>query len=270
MAMQQEDDSRPACGSTVESAPALLAIDGTIATITLNRPERFNALDLDIVTTLARLGREVAAHDDVRVLILKGNGPAFCAGGDINVFAANIDNLAPVVRELLTRYHAFLRTLVEMPKLVLTSVHGAAAGAGLSLAFMGDLCIAGDDARFTPAYAKLGVSPDGGGTIGVLKSVGMRRAMQIFLAEESFSARDAEAWGLVNKVVSTSALADETLAFAKRLARNEPAAIAGTKTLLRQSPHMPLAMQLEAEMDTLIGCMAQEAFRNAVRRFVDR
>ena len=135
--------------------------------------------------------------------MIEGAGRAFCAGGDLQTIgnAAANNTITPVVSEILAHYHAFITTLRRMPKLVLASVHGSAAGAGLSLAFVADLCIAAEDARFTPAYAKLGVSPDGGGTVGVVASVGIRRALQIYLAEDSFTAQQAYQWGLVAKVV---------------------------------------------------------------------
>ncbi len=181
--------------------PALLRVDGPVATITLNRPAAFNSIDLSIARKLEQLSAAVEASDDIRVLVIEGEGRAFCAGGDLQTIgaAAAADTIAPVVGELLKHYHAFVTTLRRMPKIVLANVHGSAAGAGLSLAFVADLCIATDDARFTPAYAKLGVSPDGGGTVGVVAGVGVRRAMQIYLAEDSFTAQQAYDWGLVAK-----------------------------------------------------------------------
>ena len=163
----------------VPDDPALLRIEGPIATITLNRPAAFNSIDLSIAKKLEQLGAEVEASDDIRVLVIEGEGRAFCAGGDLQTIgaAAAADTIAPVVGELLQHYHAFITTLRRMPKIVLSSVHGSAAGAGLSLAFVADLCIAAEDARFTPAYAKLGVSPDGGGTVGVVAS--RRRAARL-------------------------------------------------------------------------------------------
>src|SRR6185437_7882707 len=150
--------------------PALLRIEGPIATITLNRPAAFNSINLAIAQKLEALGAEVEASDEIRVLVIEGEGRAFCAGGDLQTIgaASASDTVAPVVGELLKHYHAFITTLRRMPKLVLSSVHGSAAGAGMSLAFVADLCIATEDARFTPAYSKLGVSPDGGGTVGVV------------------------------------------------------------------------------------------------------
>jgi enoyl-CoA hydratase/carnithine racemase len=157
-----------------------------------------------------------------------------------------------------------------MPKIVLASVHGSAAGAGLSLAFVADLCIAAEDARFTPAYAKLGVSPDGGGTVGVVAAVGARRALQIFLAEDSFSAGQALDWGLVAKVVPAAELKAATRELAHRLAQNVPAAIAATKALLHRAPITPIEQQLDAERDAIIDCMHTDEFRLAVKKFTSK
>lgn len=252
--------------------PALLRIEGAIATIMLNRPAAFNSIDLAIAKTLERLGAEVEASDEVKVLVLEGEGRAFCAGGDLQTIgaAAASDTIAPVVGEMLTHYHAFITTLRRMPKIVLASVHGSAAGAGLSLASVADLCIAADDARFTPAYAKLGVSPDGGGTVGVTASVGARRALQIYLAEDSFTAQQAYEWGLVAKIVPAAELKAATRELAQRLAQNAPACIAATKTLIHRAPVTPIEQQLDAERDAIIDCMHTDEFRAAVKKFTSK
>src|SRR3569833_1380092 len=183
--------------ASVSGDPALLRIDGAIATITLNRPNAFNSIDLSIAKKLEQLSAEVVASDDIWVLVVEGEGRAFCAGGDLQTIgrAAAADTVAPVVGELLQHYHAFITTLRRMPKIVLASVHGSAAGAGLSLAFVADLCIAAEDARFTPAYAKIGVSPDGGSTVGMVGTVGARRARRGFRAGGGGAARRARAGG---------------------------------------------------------------------------
>ena len=252
--------------------PALLRIEGPIATITLNRPGAFNSIDLSIAKKLEQLAAEVEVDDDIRVLVIEGTGRAFCAGGDLQTIgaAAAADNVAPVVTELLLHYHAFITTLRGMPKIVLSSVHGSAAGAGMSLAFVTDLCIAAEDARFTPAYSKLGVSPDGGGTVGVVATVGARRALQIYLAEDSFSAAQAYEWGLVAKVVPAAELKTATRALAERLSQNAPAAIAATKTLIHRAHTTPIERQLNAEKDAIIDCMHTDEFRVAVKKFMSK
>lgn len=264
--------SIPASNSSVPDDPALLRVDGAIATITLNRPAAFNSIDLSIAKKLEQLGAAVERADEIKVLVIEGEGRAFCAGGDLQTIgaAAAADTIAPVVGEMLSHYHAFIATLRRMPKIVLASVHGSAAGAGLSLAFVADLCIAAEDARFTPAYAKLGVSPDGGGTVGVVAAVGVRRALQIYLAEDSFTAEQAYDWGLVAKVVPAVELKAATRELALRLAQTAPAGIAATKALIHRSPITPIEQQLEAERGAIIDCMHTEEFRIAVKRFTSK
>jgi enoyl-CoA hydratase/carnithine racemase len=252
--------------------PALLRVDGPIATITLNRPAAFNSINLAIAQKLEALGAEVEASDDIRVLVIEGEGRAFCAGGDLQTIgaASEANTVTPVVGELLRHYHAFIETVRRMPKIVLSSVHGSAAGAGMGLAFVADLCIAAEDARFTPAYAKIGVSPDGGSTVGMVGTVGVRRALQIFLAEDSFSAQQAHDWGLVAKIVPAGELKAATRKFAERLAQNPPAAISGTKSLVYQAAVTPTKQQLDAEEEKIIASMQTDEFRVAVKKFTSK
>jgi enoyl-CoA hydratase/carnithine racemase len=252
--------------------PALLRIEGPIATITLNRPAAFNSINLAIAQKLEQLATRVEASDEVRVLVIEGEGRAFCAGGDLQTIgaAAEANTITLVVSELLQHYHAFITKLRRMPKIVLASVHGSAAGAGLSLAFVADLCIATEDARFTPAYSKLGVSPDGGGTAGVVASVGTRRALQVFLAEDSFTAAQAYDWGLVAKVVPAVELKAATRELALRLAQNAPAGLAATKALIHRATVTSIEQQLDAERDAIIDCMHTDEFRVAVKKFTSK
>ena len=258
--------------SDAVAEPARLSINGAIATITLDRPAAFNAINLAIAQRLEQLAAQVGADPSIRVLVLKGEGRAFCAGGDLQTIgaAAEADTITPVVSELLHHYHAFIASLRRMPKIVLASVHGSAAGAGMSLAFAADLCIAADDARFTPAYAKIGVSPDGGSTVGIVGTVGTRRALQIFLAEDGFTAQQAYEWGLVVKTVPAAELKAATRQLAERLAKNPPAAIAGTKSLVYQAVTTPTRQQLDAEEHKIITSMHTEDFRVAVKKFTSK
>src|ERR1700710_72115 len=261
-----------AATSPLPDDPALLRIEGPIATITLNRPDAFNSVNLAIAQRLEQLAAEVEGNDDIRVLVIEGVGRAFSAGGDLQTIgaAAAADTIAPVVGELLKHYHAFVESLRRMPKIVLSSVHGSAAGAGMGLAFVADLCVAADDARFTPAYAKIGVSPDGGSTVGMVGTVGVRRALQIFLAEDSFSAQQAHDWGLVARIVPAAELKAATRQFAERLAQKPQAGIGGTKAPVYQAVVTPTKQQLDAEEAGIIGCMQTEGFRVAVQKFTSK
>jgi enoyl-CoA hydratase/carnithine racemase len=257
---------------SADADPALLAIDGAIATITLNRPHAFNSINLAIAKRLEQLAAQIEADTDIRVVVIQGEGRAFSAGGDLQTIgaAAESDTVAPVVGELLKHYHGFIAALRRMPKIVLSSVHGSAAGAGMGLAFVADLCIAADTARFTPAYAKIGVSPDGGSTVGMVGTVGTRRALQIFLAEDNFTAQQAYEWGLVAKVVPADDLKVATRRFAERLAQNPPAAIGGTKSLVYQAALTPTRQQLDAEEHGIIAAMQTEEFHAAVKKFTSK
>ena len=137
----------------------------------------------------------------------------------------------------------------------------------MGLAFVADLCIAADDARFTPAYAKIGISPDGGSTVGMVGTVGSRRALQIFLAEDSFTAQQALEWGLVAQVVPVVELKAATRKLAGRLAQNSPAAIRGTKSLVYQAAATPIKEQLDAEEKKIIEAMKTDEFIVAMKRF---
>ena len=252
--------------------PALLHIDGPIATITLNRPAAFNSINLAIAQRLEQFATQIEASDEIRVVVIEGEGRSFCAGGDLQTIGAAVEagTVKPVVSELLRPYHAFIERVRRMPKITLSSVHGSAAGAGMGLAFVTDLCIAAEEARFTPAYAKIGVSPDGGSTVGIVGTVGTRRALQIFLSEDSFTAQQAYDWGLVAKIVPAAELKAATLQLAERLAQNPPAAIAGTKSLLYQAATTPVKQQLDAEEHKIITAMHTQDFRVAVKKFTSK
>ena len=236
------------------NAPALLEVDGPLAIITLNRPASFNAIDIDMAVCLEMLALRVKQTDSVRVLVLRGAGKAFCAGGDVSLFLAHIDNLEPPISKLLSHLNRFLLVLREMDKVVLTSVHGAVAGAGFSMAFMGDFCIAAANTRFRPAYAQIGVSPDAGGTVGLVHAVGARRALQIFLNEPEL--------GLLAKGVEPAELEAKTHQFAMQLAQLNPVAVAGTKRLVWQSGAVSLEQQLADEAHSIITCMATKEFKS--------
>src|SRR5262249_28621670 len=137
----------PAMASQSDDA-ALLHIDGPVATITLNRPAAFNSINLAIAERLEALAREVEANDAIRVLVIEGEGRAFCAGGDLQTIgaAADANTITPVVSELLQHYHAFIAMVRRMPKIVLTSVHGSASVADMALVFLAYPFIAPDDA----------------------------------------------------------------------------------------------------------------------------
>lgn len=253
-----------------EKSPAHLSIDGAIATLTLNRPATYNAIDISMARCLAQLSKEVEKSQSVRVLLLRGTGKVFCAGGDISLFVAKADDLGPPITELLSYLNEFLLTLRRMPQLVITCVQGLAAGAGLSLACMGDISVASYNTRFRPAYAALGLSPDAGGSVGIVEAVGARRALQLLLLEDEIDGRRAEHLGLVTYVVEEQLLEETAAAFAKRAAGLSPDAVAATKRLCWQSTGTSLEAQLDSELGAILGCMRTDVFQGNISRFASR
>lgn len=245
----------------------VLATHGPVAFITLNRAEAYNAITADVTRLLRAAMSEIDRSTDVRVIVLRGAGAGFCAGGDLPFFAAQGDALRQTVDRMLDDGGRFLQALRDTDKPVIASVHGAAAGAGLSLVVACDFCIAASDALFVPAYAKLAVSPDMGGTANMVRAIGLRNAMRVFFLEDRLTAAQAERLGIVSRVVDPSTLADETLAVALRLADLPRTAAESTKALLRRATTSALTEQLDAERASFQRCIHGPETQSALRRF---
>ena len=241
-----------------------------VATITLNRPQVLNALDARMIVEL-RAACERAEHDAAaRAVVLRGAGPAFLAGGDVAFFRANLARMPALVREGGAELNHAILALRRAPKPVLASVHGAVAGAGVSLAAAADLAIAAEGTKFTVAYSKLGTSPDGGATYFLPRLLGTRRALELMLLSDAFDAQAALRLGLVNWVTSDEQLGPETEAIARRLALGPTLAFGEIKRLVNESPDQTLAAQLEIEIDAFARCAGTRDFAEGVTAFVEK
>ena len=255
---------------SAQSDAVILERAGAVATITLNRPDVLNALNLGLAEAFRSVVLSLEVDRSVRCVVIRGAGRAFMAGGDIGSFHRNLDKLAGTVGALIDVYHDAVRALARMPKPVLGSLHGAVAGAGLSLALNTDLAIAADNTVFTSAYANLGTSPDGGSTFFLPRMVGLRRAMEIALLADRFDAAKALDFGIVNRIVPEAELAAETTRLAERLASGPTAAYASTKRLLYESLQRDLAGQLEAERAGFVECAGTRDFAEGVTAFMGK
>lgn len=248
----------------------LYSVAEGVATITLNRPQVLNALDARMIVEL-RAACERAEHDAAaRAVVLRGAGPAFLAGGDVAFFRANLQRMPALVREGGAELNHAILALRRTPKPVLASVHGAVAGAGLSLAVAADLAIAAEGTKFTMAYSKLGTSPDGGATHFLPRLLGARRALELMLLSDTFDAQTALRLGLVNWVTGAERLGSETEAIARRLALGPTLAFAEIKRLVNESPDQTLAAQLEIEIDAFARCAGTHDFTEGVTAFVEK
>ncbi|WP_020655278.1 enoyl-CoA hydratase/isomerase family protein [Massilia niastensis] len=244
-----------------------LELNGHVASLRFNRPDVLNALNVELAEALVDACERVAADADVRVVILSGSGKAFMAGGDLQALRAAP---ADTVNSLIPPVHRAAALLAAMPKPVLASVHGAAAGAGMSLVLGADLAIAASGTRFSFAYSDIGTSCDGGMSWSLPRLVGLRKAMEIAMLGETFDAAEAQRLGLVNRVVDGADLAAETEALAQALARREPHALAHLKRLLRASSLQPLHAQLDAEHAAFLDCAVRPQFAAAIDDFYAR
>ena len=246
--------------------------DAGIVTLTFNRPKVMNALDASMREGLEAAVDRVEADPGVRVVVLKGAGGGFMAGGDIKFFT-EITPLAPAERtrsfeKFIHHVHPLILQLRRLRQPLIASVHGPVAGIGMSFLMASDLAIAADDSFYTLAYCHLGTSPDGGSTFFLPRTLGMKRAMEVALLGDRFDAKTALALGLVNWVVPAAELGDRTAVLARRLASGPVEAYAGTKRLLNQSLGSSLETQLQAEAETFARCTGTEDFVEGVAAFI--
>jgi 2-(1,2-epoxy-1,2-dihydrophenyl)acetyl-CoA isomerase len=250
----------------------LLARHGPVATLTLNRPDALNVLDLAMIDALVAHTAALAADDSTRVVVLRGAGRHFMAGGDIRVFAEELARppaeRRSIFRNMVERLHAAIENLHRMPHPVVGRIHGAVAGFGLSLMNACDLVVASDDAYFASAYRQIALSPDGGGSWSLPRQVGMRKAMEILLLGERFGAAEALALGIVNRVVPVAELDAATDAVVQSLATGPVLALRKTKRLLRESMAHTLSEQLQAEALSFGECAGTADFNEGITAFL--
>lgn len=256
------------------AAHVLTEIKDGIGTIFLNRPESLNALSPEMVDGLIDATGRFERDPAVRCVVIRGNGDHFMAGGDIKGFQKALgedrDRHVAQMEMRVVRVHQVIYHLRRMPKPVLASVQGAAAGFGLSMILACDLAIASDDAFFTLAYRHIGLSADGGATYFLPRLVGERRALELALLGERFTAETARQLGIINWIAKPAALQQETAALARRLAEGPTVALGLVKRLLRSSLDNSWDEQSHREAESLAAAAATEDHREGVRAFVEK
>lgn len=250
-----------------------LGIAGGVATVTMNRPEALNALNGEMTAGLCDAILPLEHNPDVRCVVIQG-GDHFMAGGDIKWFAESVgrpkEEIFVEFEKLIHTVHGLIIAIRRMPKPVITSVNGAAAGFGLSFALAGDLTIASDSAFFTLAYANIGVTPDGGSTYSLSRLVGVKKAMEIALLADRFDAATAMEWGLVNWVVPAGELEAKTQEIAGRLATGPTRVYGRTKAMLQRALDNPLEAQLQREAEAFATSATEPDFAEGVQAFVEK
>jgi 2-(1,2-epoxy-1,2-dihydrophenyl)acetyl-CoA isomerase len=249
-----------------------LDFDGPVAILKLDHPEVMNAVSMDM---LGGLGEALDAIDDrrseVRSLVMTGAGRAFCAGANLQ----GRDNQKPGSRSnagvtLETGYHPFLRRLRNLHCPIVTSVNGAAAGAGMSFALMGDMILCARSAYFLQAFRRIGLVPDCGSTWLLPRLVGRARSVELSLMGERLPAEKALEWGLVNRVYDDAALMDETMKLARELADGPTIALSLIRRLYWESSDNSFEDQLDLEQQMQRRAGAAEDFKEGVTAFLEK
>ncbi len=243
-----------------------LDIERPIATITLNRPAHHNALDQDLADMLLGMLRELDARPDVHCVLLRAAGRSFGVGGDLATLAGDGPDLSRA-RQLIGTLHAAVQLIGRSDKIFVCAAQGAVAGGSLGLALSCDYWLWADDAKLTPAYARLAATPDCGLSWSLSRALGPRRALQWLLDGTTWSATRAMVEGLGYGVALQGSLDAAARDLTERLVQIAPLAVQGTKRLIEGAWTRDLSAQLDQEASAFLACAATEGFRERVRAF---
>ena len=242
-------------------------LEGGIARLTLNRPDRLNSFTVQMHEEVAdALGKLEGA----RVLVLTGAGRGFCAGQDLNDRAVAPGQSVDLGESVEKRYNPLVRTLTSLPFPVIARVNGVAAGAGANIALACDIVIAAKSAKFIQSFASIGLMPDSGGTWVLPRLVGQARALGLALTGEPLAAEKAAAWGMIWKAVEDEALDAEVDALAEKFASAPTRGLARIKHMIRESWGHSLGEELVLQRDAMRELGASDDYREGVAAFMEK
>ena len=246
----------------------LLDIRDSVAFITLNRPKAMNTLNLEMAKDLMDVALHCETNTAVRAVVLTGAGEAFCAGGDIKSFVTEGDQLPAYLKAVTAYLHTALSCFTRMDAPVVAAVHGSAAGAGMSLACACDLTVATQSARFTAAYTRIGLTPDGSLTYILPRLIGVKRALELTLTNRTLSAQEAYDWGIVTAVVPDGQAQHQAETFARQLAAGATQALGATKRLVHQGWGESLETQMMHERQAIANFGATANAQEGISAFL--
>jgi len=256
----------------VSSQPVLLdKLEAGVMTLTLNRPERLNALNAALIQALSAAVKHAAADPDCRAILITGAGKGFCSGADLADRVVAPGGARPDLGQSLEKgLNPLIHALRRLPKPVVCAVNGPAAGAGANLALACDIVLAAKSAQFLQAFARVGLIPDAGGTFHLPRLVGEARARALMMLADPIGAEEAEASGMIYRAVDDEDLMGEAHIVAERLAAGATRALALIKQALAASPTNSLDAQLDLERDLQREAGIGDEFVEGVRAFLDK
>jgi 2-(1,2-epoxy-1,2-dihydrophenyl)acetyl-CoA isomerase len=243
---------------------------GPIAKIILNRPDSANGMNTQMADELNQAARLCDTDPELKVVVLTASGRFFCAGGDLKEFAGMGNDIGRNLKSLVDNLHSAISTFARMDAALVVAVNGIAAGAGFSLALIGDIVLAGESASFTMAYTRAGLCPDGSSSYFLPRLVGLRKAQELMLTNNSLSAHEALEMGLITRVVGDADLEQETTQVSAEFASMARKSIACVKKLLLASFDNSLETQMEQEGRYVSQCAVSEDGHEGIQAFVEK
>jgi 2-(1,2-epoxy-1,2-dihydrophenyl)acetyl-CoA isomerase len=238
-----------------------------VATVTLDRAEKMNALSEEMYVELTRVFAELQTDDNVRAVIVTGAGKAFCSGSDVGGMH-NVDMIS--ARERMKRRHRMIQNLVNLEKPVIAGVNGACVGIGFSIALACDLIMAAESARFSQIFKKIGLVPDGGSIFFLVQHLGIARAKELVYTARMLPAMEAHEWGFVTKVVPDAQLLAETQSFAQELADSATYALGLAKKMFQSMYAPSLEALLETEIMSSTMARLTEDHKEGITAFAEK
>lgn len=242
----------------------------SIAEVTLNRPEAFNAFNYKMVSQLADHLTALSVDDRVRGVVITGNGRAFCAGGDLKWALSHPNGPAAAFHSLAAQFHLAIIEIRRMKKPVIAAINGVAAGGGFSLALACDFRVMDESANLTQAYTSAGLCINGGGTFTLPRLVGYARALEIAAFDKPISSSQALDWGLVTRLAAQGQALNEATTMAQELARRSLNSFAWTKKLITDAYNTPFETQIEVERAALEACADHADGREGLAAFGEK
>ncbi len=252
--------------------PAKIEIErqSDLMIVTNDFPETRNALNADFYTGFADTLAKANVDPTIGAIVLTGGGNFFCAGGDLNRLKKFATTPEPERRDSITRLHAMIKAIADCSKPIIAAVEGGAAGAGVSLAAACDLIVMADDAYFSVAYVKIGLSPDGGATALLAQSLPRQLMTEMCLTGDKFGAARLLDAGVVNRVVSAGSALQEATAWAADLAKGPARSMARIKSLCRAARENSLIEQLEMEEELMISAQTDPESIEGISAFLEK
>lgn len=248
-----------------------LEINNNIAYLKFNRPKYLNSYNWEMSEELPDCLEKIAEDNDIRLLVISGNGNAFMAGGDVNFLKNAIDpNNEEYTLSAISHLNRSIEIIKNMNKIVISAVHGAVAGAGLSIMLATDLVVCDSDTKFNLAYIKLGLSPDGGISYLLPRVIGSRKAAELFLLSDIIAANDASKLNLVNFVFDSNEYQQKLQKLIKKISKGPKFALDRTKMLLNNTWNNNLNQQQSQEAEYFIACCKTEDFKLGIDAFLNK